>query len=75
MPLTSSVDAHQLSGMIFAVSLRLLYVIFQHTLGLLLLMGAPPPADFADDQSPGALSRRSGVLGLVERVRHVSGCC
>src|SRR3954447_18942986 len=27
--------------MIFAVSLRLLYVIFQHTLGLLLLMGRP----------------------------------
>ena len=27
--------------MIFAVSLRLLYVIFQHTFGLLLLMGRP----------------------------------
>jgi hypothetical protein len=39
MPLTGSDDARQFPGMISAVSLRLLYLIFQHTLGLVLLMG------------------------------------
>ncbi len=32
------IDDRQFPGMIPAVSLRLLYLIFQHTLGLLLLM-------------------------------------
>src|SRR5919112_3625023 len=38
MPLTSVIDDRQFPGMISAVSLRLLYLIFQHTLRLLLLM-------------------------------------
>jgi hypothetical protein len=42
LPLTTVIDDRQRLAMISTVSMRLLYLIFQHLLGLLLLMAAPP---------------------------------